>query len=120
MTTHLAHVYDDLRLHQLALRKTSKWTRFGADVIPAWIAEMDYPIAPIIRDALVAAIERGETGYPPGGESDDQKIVAEGHDQKRGIEDTQQEQSESAEIKEEGEQMADKGFQMRSSPVILE
>ncbi len=40
-------------------------------VIPAWVAEMDYALAPVIRDALADAVSRQVVGYPifkPGGE----------------------------------------------------
>ncbi|UUZ61220.1 MalY/PatB family protein [Nocardioides sp. B-3] len=34
-------------------------------VIPAWVAEMDYAVADVITDALLEAVIRGRTGYPP-------------------------------------------------------
>lgn len=46
-------------------RKTSaKWTVYDADVIPAWVADMDFELAPPIRAALDAQIRRGDLGYP--------------------------------------------------------
>lgn len=50
----------------LRRRHGTKWARYGPDVLPAWIADMDFPIAPPIREALLAAIERGDVGYPTG------------------------------------------------------
>ncbi len=41
-----------------------KWGAVEQDVIPAWVAEMDYALAPPVRDALAEAVERGVTGYP--------------------------------------------------------
>ncbi len=41
-----------------------KWTYFDPDVVPAWVAEMDYPLAPEISNALHAAIDLNLTGYP--------------------------------------------------------
>jgi cystathionine beta-lyase len=41
-----------------------KWSLFGPDVLPAWVAEMDFGLAPSIRDALMRAVEQGDTGYP--------------------------------------------------------
>ena len=38
-----------------------KWRRPGA--IGAWVAEMDFGIAPVIRDAVVNLVVRGNTGY---------------------------------------------------------
>ena len=41
-----------------------KWGAVEPDVLPAWVAEMDYALAPVVRDALVEAIDAGVTGYP--------------------------------------------------------
>ncbi len=41
-----------------------KWGTADADVIPAWVAEMDYALAPPVSAALREAIEAGITGYP--------------------------------------------------------
>lgn len=41
-----------------------KWNTFPDDVIAAWVAEMDFGLAPAVRRALVDAVERGDTGYP--------------------------------------------------------
>jgi cysteine-S-conjugate beta-lyase len=47
-----------------------KWGTVDPDVLPAWVAEMDYALAPPIREALLDAVNTGVTGYPvfdPGG-----------------------------------------------------
>jgi cystathionine beta-lyase len=41
-----------------------KWTYFEEDVLPAWVAEMDFGLAPAIASALHDAVDRGLTGYP--------------------------------------------------------
>ena len=41
-----------------------KWNQYPDDVLPAWVAEMDFGVASPIARALEAAIERGDTGYP--------------------------------------------------------
>ena len=41
-----------------------KWGETEPGVIPAWVAEMDYALAPPITDALRAAVEAGMAGYP--------------------------------------------------------
>lgn len=42
----------------------TKWERYrGRDVIPLWIADMDYPVAPPIQRALAAQVEHGNFGY---------------------------------------------------------
>jgi cysteine-S-conjugate beta-lyase len=55
---------DALDVEALRRRHCAKWTAYPDDVIPAWVAEMDYPIAEPIRERLHAAIEAGDLGYP--------------------------------------------------------
>ncbi|WP_369817661.1 MalY/PatB family protein [Mycobacterium sp. 852002-30065_SCH5024008] len=43
-----------------------KWRAHPADVLPLWVAEMDVMLAPTVADALRAAIDNGDTGYPWG------------------------------------------------------
>lgn len=50
-------------LDVLRTRTSEKWTEYPADVIPMFVAEMDYPLADPIRRALHSAIDRGDTGY---------------------------------------------------------
>ncbi len=51
------------RLEQLQRRRSAKWTRYPADVLPAWVAEMDFPLAAPIREVLSEALESGDVGY---------------------------------------------------------
>jgi cystathionine beta-lyase len=44
-------------------RTSAKWRAFPEDVLPLWVAEMDYPLAPVIAEALHDAIDRSDTGY---------------------------------------------------------
>jgi cystathionine beta-lyase len=48
---------------RLASRRSDKWTRHAPDVLPAWVAEMDFDLAPPVREALIGAIELGDLGY---------------------------------------------------------
>ena len=41
-----------------------KWGEVDADVLPAWVAEMDYALAPPIAEALHEAIDASLGGYP--------------------------------------------------------
>jgi cysteine-S-conjugate beta-lyase len=41
-----------------------KWGTVPADVIPAWVAEMDYALDPVVQDAVLRAVRDGITGYP--------------------------------------------------------
>ena len=60
----------DLSDDEARLALVAKWGMVPADVLPAWVAEMDYALAPPITEALTEAVIRGRTGYPsfsPGG-----------------------------------------------------
>ena len=57
---------DDLDIEVLKSRLSEKWNTYPADVLPAWVAEMDYPLADPIREILANALERGDLGYPIG------------------------------------------------------
>ncbi|GAA4377422.1 MalY/PatB family protein [Agromyces bauzanensis] len=50
----------------LRSRTSAKWRSFPADVLPLPVAEMDYPLAEPIAEALHAAIRRSDTGYHSG------------------------------------------------------
>lgn len=41
-----------------------KWTYYDSDVLPAWVAETDYALAPAITKALHRAVDEDLTGYP--------------------------------------------------------
>jgi cystathionine beta-lyase len=47
----------------LRSRTSEKWAEHPDDVLPMFVAEMDYPLAEPIREALHDAIERGDAGY---------------------------------------------------------
>jgi cysteine-S-conjugate beta-lyase len=48
---------------ELRARGGLKWTFHPPDVLAAWVAEMDYGLAPAIAQALHTAVGRGDTGY---------------------------------------------------------
>ncbi len=52
----------------LAKRKSFKWRTYPADVLPAFVAEMDFTVAEPISEAIRAALAIGDTGYPHIGE----------------------------------------------------
>lgn len=60
----LAAQLDGISVEDLRRRSGAKWTRYGPEVIPAWIADMDFPVAPPIRRALLRAMDAGDMGYP--------------------------------------------------------
>jgi len=57
--------FDDLSVASLVRRGSVKWSLHGPGVLAAWIAEMDFALAPPVRRALEEAVQRGFTGYPP-------------------------------------------------------
>ncbi|WP_295126632.1 MalY/PatB family protein [uncultured Leifsonia sp.] len=50
-------------LARLRQRTSEKWSVYPDDVLPLFVAETDYPLAPPIAAALHAAIDRSDTGY---------------------------------------------------------
>ena len=44
--------------------RSEKWGTYPEDVLPAWVADMDFPIAEPIRRALRRAVEDSDLGYP--------------------------------------------------------
>jgi cystathionine beta-lyase len=54
-----------LPLDELRQRSSTKWRRYPDDVIPMFVAETDFPLAPAITRVLARAVELGDTGYTP-------------------------------------------------------
>jgi len=50
---------------QLRARGGVKWSHYPVDVLPAWIADMDFSVAPEIRAALRHIIDTDDFGYTP-------------------------------------------------------
>jgi cysteine-S-conjugate beta-lyase len=50
-------------LELLRTRTSEKWAEYPDDVLPLFVAEMDYPLAAPIANALTDAIRRSDTGY---------------------------------------------------------
>ena len=44
-------------------RTSMKWRSYPPDVLPLFVAEMDFPLAEPIAEALIAAVRRSDTGY---------------------------------------------------------
>jgi cystathionine beta-lyase len=55
--------FDRVDVERLRRRQTVKWTLYGPDVLAAWVAEMDFDTAPVVRAAVVDAVEREDFGY---------------------------------------------------------
>ena len=54
-----------LPIDQLRQRSSTKWRTHDADVLPLFVAETDFPLAPAISAVLARAVELGDTGYTP-------------------------------------------------------
>jgi cystathionine beta-lyase len=70
-TTSMVQTHDpfnSLSLADLRKRKSEKWTTYPEDVLPAFVAEMDFPLATPITQVLLEAVAHGDTGYASAGE----------------------------------------------------
>lgn len=54
-----------LPLDQLRQRSSTKWQKYPPEVLPLFVAETDYALAPAIIDVLTRAVLLGDTGYTP-------------------------------------------------------
>lgn len=57
------HPFDGITEDWLRRRRSVKWRFYPEDVLPAWVAEMDYPLDENVRRALHAAVDDGDCGY---------------------------------------------------------
>lgn len=57
--------HDEITFEQARKSPGLKWTRYGPDVIPSWIADMDYPVAEPISDLLRSLADSGDLSYAP-------------------------------------------------------
>lgn len=53
----------DAPIERLRRRRSAKWSRYPPDVLPAWVAEMDFPLAAPIKLALAETVELDDCGY---------------------------------------------------------
>ncbi len=56
--------FDDLDIELLRRRRGKKWSTWGPDVLPAWVADMDFPVAPPIQRRLQQLLDTSDFGYP--------------------------------------------------------
>ena len=50
----------------LRARTSYKWQTHPADVLPLFVAEMDYPLAGPVQEAIIARVLASDTGYIAG------------------------------------------------------
>lgn len=51
------------QMPSLRRRTSTKWRSYAEDVLPMFIAEMDFPTPPAVKAALEAAVANNDTGY---------------------------------------------------------
>ena len=61
-------ILGDCSLDNLRKRTSYKWRTYPAEVLPAFVAEMDFDPAPEIKEAIRAQLDSGDLGYPHKGE----------------------------------------------------
>ena len=47
----------ELAVDALRARQCIKWTRYDADVLPAWVADMDFAVAEPVQAAITRLVE---------------------------------------------------------------
>jgi cystathionine beta-lyase len=63
MASSFAAITDRITPAELRERGSFKWTKGGDGVIGAFVAEMDFGVAPPVRAALLDVLERADLGY---------------------------------------------------------
>src|SRR6202163_3391882 len=48
----------------LRARRSAKWNQYGADVLPAFVADMDFSVAAPIQAAIERIVRDRDYGYP--------------------------------------------------------
>ena len=55
--------FNAISLEALRRRRGAKWNRYPPDVLPAWVADMDFDMAEPIRAGLARMMEANDLGY---------------------------------------------------------
>ena len=55
--------YDFDRVIDRRGTNSTKWKLYGPDVLPLWVADMDFPAPELVQEALGCAVEHGIFGY---------------------------------------------------------
>src|SRR4051812_36544337 len=63
-------------VHERRGTGSSKWSKYPADILPMWVADMDFPAAPEIIDAIRNRLEHPMLGYSVAREELRARIVA--------------------------------------------
>ncbi|CAN5434952.1 PatB family C-S lyase [soil metagenome] len=66
----------ELSQSALQARRNAKWNKYDADVLPAFVADMDFAVAPPVQAAIERIFRDGDYGYPlRDGEKADQMVA---------------------------------------------
>ncbi len=57
--------FDDVTLAVAQRSNSLKWNRYAKDIIPSWIADMDFPVADPIKQYLSELAQTGDLCYAP-------------------------------------------------------
>jgi len=57
------HPYDNITLESLQNRVNVKWSKYGKDVLPLWVADMDFPTSDVIIESLVSCARENNLVY---------------------------------------------------------
>ncbi len=58
----IREVLDGLRVEDLRPSQRIKWRLFGDEVLPAWVADMDFPVAPAVQRAVQQIVDARDFG----------------------------------------------------------
>ncbi|MBE0634982.1 pyridoxal phosphate-dependent aminotransferase [Candidatus Bipolaricaulota bacterium] len=64
---HTDSTFDDARFQQLVDRRSTesiKWNAYDEDVLPMWVADMDFLCPPQVIEAIQERVKHGIFGYP--------------------------------------------------------
>ncbi len=56
--------FDNLDIAELRRRRGEKWSIYGPEVLPAWVADMDFPVCDAIQQMLEERLGLADFGYP--------------------------------------------------------
>ena len=62
--TSTATISFELSQHALQARRNAKWNQYDADVMPAFVADMDFAVAAPIQAAIERIVRERDYGYP--------------------------------------------------------
>lgn len=54
----------EMEIDELRARRNAKWSSYGDNVLPAWVAEMDFAMAPPVQEAITKIVREQDYGYP--------------------------------------------------------